>query len=558
LGTVIGLMLLAGCASAPNAPKPRAAVDPLETPVTTELGTDLPAEKVAQAHAHYAAGVVHEMNDETEAALHEYYLAAEADPDDEGLMLEVTRRFLQAKQPDKALELLNRAAARPGASGAIFARLGMVYGQLGKSEQAAVADRAAIKRAPDSLAGYQNLFLTLLQEKQPAEALKILDEASRQSAANAEFLIGLSELYGNFALQYPSQKDKTNPKALAALNRAEKMQPSNPVLRMRLADGFNSAGAPEQAARIYLDLLKQLPDLPIVRERVHAKLANIYLRGSDNKHAIEQLEAFVHDDPANPQAYFYLGRLCYEEKKYPAAIDYLNKAILLKPEFEEAYYSLALAQLAGNATSDALATLDRARNRFPPSFELELWSGLAYSRQKAYAEAVRHYASAESIAKAADPTRLTHEFYFEIGAAYERSGDIPQAERCFEKCLQLSPNDAAAQNYLGYMWAEHGTKLERAHELIQKAVKTEPNNPAYLDSLGWVLFKLHQPQEALKNVTKAIELSPEQDATLLDHLGDIYNALGQSDKAREAWTKSLSLEANDDIKKKLEAAEHKP
>jgi tetratricopeptide (TPR) repeat protein len=231
---------------------------------------------------------------------------------------------------------------------------------------------------------------------------------------------------------------------------------------------------------------------------------------------------------------------------------------LLKPEFEEAYYSLALAQLAGNATSDALATLDKARNRFAPSFELELWSGLAYSRQKAYTEAARHYSSAESIAKAADPRRLTHEFYFEMGAAYERSGDIPQAEKYFEKCLQLSPNYAAAQNYLGYMWAERGTKLERARDLIEKAVKAEPNNPAYLDSLGWVLFKLHQNQEALKYLSKAIELSPEQDATLLDHLGDIYSALQQPDKAHEAWTKSLSLEPNEEIKKKLEAADHKP
>jgi tetratricopeptide (TPR) repeat protein len=551
-------MLLVGCASTQSPPIPHASADAFDTPVTPETGTDLPAEKIAQAHAHYSAGVVHEMNDETDAALREYYVAAEGDPDDEGLILEVTRRLLQARHPDKALELLSRAAARPGASGAIYARLGMVYGQLGKSEQAAAADRAAIKRAPESLAGYQNLFLTQLQEKQPAEALKVLDEASRQSAPSAEFLIGLSELYDNFALQYPSQRDKTNPKALAALNRAEKLKPSSPALRMRLADSFNSAGASEQAARIYLDLLKQLPDLPVVRERVHAKLANIYLRGSDNKHAIEQLEAFVHDDPANPQAYFYLGRLCYEEKEYPAAIDHFNKAILLKPEFEEAYYSLALAQLAGNATSDALATLDKARNRFAPSFELELWSGLAYSRQKAYTEAARQYSSAESIAKAADPRRLTHEFYFEMGAAYERSGDIPQAEKYFEKCLQLSPNYAAAQNYLGYMWAERGTKLERARDLIEKAVKAEPNNPAYLDSLGWVLFKLHQNQEALKYLSKAIELSPEQDATLLDHLGDIYSALQQPDKAHEAWTKSLSLEPNEEIKKKLEAADHKP
>jgi tetratricopeptide (TPR) repeat protein len=552
----MAVALVAGCASTPPA-RPAATAD-TDTSPARETAIDLSAERVAQAHAHYAAGVVHEMNDETDAALREYYLAAEADPDDEGLILEVTRRFLQAKQPEKALELLNRAAARPAASGAIYARLGMVYGQLGKPDQAAAADRSAIKRSPESLAGYQNLFLTLLQEKQPNEALKVLDEAARQPQVSAEFLVGLSELYGNFALQYPSQKDKTDPKALAALNRAEKMQPSNPALRMRLADGFNSAGAPDQAARIYLELLKRLPDLPVVRERVHAKLANIYLRGSDNKRAIEQLEAFVRDDPANPQAYFYLGRLCYEEKKYPAAIEYLNKALLLKPDFEEAYYSLALAQLAGNATSDALATLEKARRLFQPSFELELWSGLAYSRQKAYAEAVQHYTAAESIARTTDPSRLTHEFYFELGAAYERSGDIAHAESSFEKCLQLSPNYAPAQNYLGYMWAERGTRLQRARELIEKAVKSEPENPAYLDSLGWVLFKLKQPRDALKYVSKAVELSPEPDPTLLDHLGDIYTALGQEEKALDAWTKSLSLESNDEIKKKLQAAEHKP
>src|SRR5215472_12384932 len=91
LGAAIGLMLLAGCASAPPTPKPRVVDDTFETPATTETATDLPAEKVAQAHAHYAAGVVHEMNDENEAALREYYLSAEADPDDEGLILEVTR-----------------------------------------------------------------------------------------------------------------------------------------------------------------------------------------------------------------------------------------------------------------------------------------------------------------------------------------------------------------------------------------------------------------------------------------------------------------------------------
>src|SRR5262249_41067782 len=148
--------------------------------------------------------------------------------------------------------------------------------------------------------------------------------------------------------------------------------------------------------------------------------------------------------------------------------------------------------------------------------------------------------------------RLNEDFFFQIGAAYERTGDLATAEQYFDKCLRLAPDSAEAQNYLGYMWAEHGIKLEQARELIEKAVKKEPKNGAYLDSLGWVLFKLNQPQKALDYELKAVELTEEPDATVFDHLGDIYSALSQHEKAREAWTKALSLEPTDALRKKLE------
>src|SRR5580765_7270797 len=181
--------------------------------------------QAAKAHAHYAAGVIHDINEEGDAALEEYYQAALADPDNDVLTLEVSRRFTQNKQPEKALELLTRAAARPNAPGAIFANLGFVYLQLGKQEQAIAANRSAIKKSPTSLTGYQNLFLGYLQLKQPQEALKVLDEAAKQPRAGIDFLLNLSELYANFGVQVPAEKDAANNKALQLLKRVEKMNP---------------------------------------------------------------------------------------------------------------------------------------------------------------------------------------------------------------------------------------------------------------------------------------------------------------------------------------------
>src|SRR5437764_4061965 len=101
----LALGLLVGCGSQTSR---RHKSSPAETSFTTvvESAPDRPASKLAQAHAHYAAAVIHEMNEETEAALEEFYKAGLDDVENEDLVLEVTRRLLQNKQQEKALELL--------------------------------------------------------------------------------------------------------------------------------------------------------------------------------------------------------------------------------------------------------------------------------------------------------------------------------------------------------------------------------------------------------------------------------------------------------------------
>jgi tetratricopeptide (TPR) repeat protein len=542
-----GGALVSGCGSAP--PKGSSG-----SAIKRERAADAATEKRAEAHAHYAAGVIREMNNEQPAATEEYYQAALLDPGDEDLVLETSRRLLQSKQAENALTLLLRATAQPSASGQVYARLGLVYSQLGKADQAVAANRAAIRKSPGLLAGYHNLFLAYLTDKHPQEAINVLDEAARQPKPDADFLAGLAELYMSLGAQVPAQKDATKAKALLALNRAAKLSPVTPLQRLKLADGFNLLGEPDKAAQLYLEVLKQPPDLPLIEERVRANLTNIYLRGSDHKRATEQLQAILRDDPTNPQAHYYLGRLALEDKKPAEAADHFSKTVLLSPEFESGYYFLALAQMDMDQGSQALATLDKARQKFAQSFDLEFYTGLALSRQKSFAEALQHYVAAEVIAQATDPQQLREGFYFQMGAACERKGDYPQAEKYFEKCLQLAPEFVEAMNYLGYMWAEHGEKLDKARELIEKALKAEPKNAAYLDSLAWVLFKQKQAQEALPYALKAAELSEKPDATVYDHIGDIYEALKQPEKARDAWRKSISLEPNEEVSKKLGAS----
>ncbi|MGN6644846.1 MAG: tetratricopeptide repeat protein, partial [Verrucomicrobiota bacterium] len=504
-----------------------------------------------EAHAHYGTALILEMRGETEPALAEFYEAAIRDLDNEALILEVSRRLLQGKQTEKALELVSRATERPKASGNLFARLGFIYFQSGQGDLAIRANRTAIKREPRSLVGYQNLFLIHVQNKNPQEALKVLDDAARVPNTSSEFLIGLSELYVSFSLQNPAQRDTARARGLAVLQRAAKSASTDLQLRLRLADGFNMLGQDQPAAEIYQDVLKQTPDVPMLRENIRAKLTDIYIRSRDHQRANEQLENLVRENPTDAQANYFLGSIAYSDTNYTKAVESFSKVILLDPEFEQAYYDLASAQLSSDQMADALATLEKAREKFPQKFFAEYLTGLAFSQKKDFTNAVNHFTAAEVIAQATDPKQLSDSFYFQIGSASERKGDYVQAEKYFEKCLELSPHLSEAQNYLGYMLAERGEQLERARSLIENALQAEPKNEAYLDSMGWVLFKLNRPKEALGYILESIKISPEEDATLYDHLGDVYSALDQPEKAQDAWRKSLSLEPNPSVVRKL-------
>ncbi len=560
---MLAVFLTAGCSSFPGRqpdghPAPGIISSPPSAASANYSGAAVKAR--TESHAHYAAAILHEQNEEFDLAADAYLRAALADPANESLVLEATSRILRYRQPEKGdnekfaairprlIELLRKAADAPAASGLVFARLGLLYSMSGKKDLAIAANRQAIKRLPGSISGYQYLAQVYLQAGQTEEGLKVLDEAARRKDADASFLIDLGETYVAFGRA--GTMDSIRVRAMNVFKRAIALKPTNPVQIQRLADGFTTLGEVDAAITSYLQLIERLPNFTAFRD----KLVELYMRKQDRTNAAIQLRAIIREAPANAQSQYLLGSVLFEDKQTKEAVDAFRRTILLSPNFEPAYYDLAAAQMNSEQAGDALETLRKARDKFQPGFVGEFYTGLAYGRLKDYTNSLKHFTSAEVIARATATNRLNHSFYFQLGAACERTQRFQEAEKHFRKAIALSPDFTEALNYLGYMWAERGEKLDEARELIEKALKLEPKNAAFLDSLGWVLFKLGQPREALPHLLKSIELNDEPDATLFDHLGDIYAALKEPKKAREAWQKSLTIEPSDTVAAKLKAA----
>lgn len=175
---------------------------------------------------------------------------------------------------------------------------------------------------------------------------------------------------------------------------------------------------------------------------------------------------------------------------------------------------------------------------------------------------------------------------YALSGIYSMAKKHAQAEEQLRLILVDDPNDATANNDLGYIMADQNKNLDEAEKLIRKALQldreekrrtkhekggdegaeeaSEERKPkitteddrdhaAYVDSLGWVLFRKGQVEEARKELEKAVALPDgSDDPVVWDHLGDVYLRLNKPDQARTAWKKAEKLYEVDKRRKRDE------
>jgi Flp pilus assembly protein TadD len=172
-----------------------------------------------------------------------------------------------------------------------------------------------------------------------------------------------------------------------------------------------------------------------------------------------------------------------------------------------------------------------------------------YERAKRYADAQR------VLDTAARRFPDDKQILFLQGALYEQQDKHAEAEQAFRKALDFDMNDPSVLNYLGYMLADRGQKLDEAVAMIQKAVDADPINGAFLDSLGWAYYKMDKLDLAELYLKRAV-LFAARNATMHDHLGDVYFKTGRFREAQDSWTKGLQFaddaEEAAQIRQKLE------
>ena len=149
---------------------------------------------------------------------------------------------------------------------------------------------------------------------------------------------------------------------------------------------------------------------------------------------------------------------------------------------------------------------------------------------------------------------------FELGAVFDKQKNFVEAEAAFRQVLAREPEHAGALNYLGYMLAERGERLDESVGYLKKAVAMEPENGSFLDSLGWAYYKAGKFDLAEENLKRAAD-QLRTNSVIQEHYGQLLFKVGRFEEAIAAWSRALEGDGGSidraDIDRKIKDARQK-
>jgi tetratricopeptide (TPR) repeat protein len=270
--------------------------------------------------------------------------------------------------------------------------------------------------------------------------------------------------------------------------------------------------------------------------------------------AIASFEQARRLSPKDPNVAAYLADANIAAKRYAAAVEVTRAALVENPDDLRLLRVQAQALRHSGQPDQAVAVLEESIKKHGDDPTAYIALAQLYGDLERGPQAVTVLRNAQQ--KFPSDANVT----FELGAAFDRQKRYADAEETFKQLIARDPQNAAALNYLGYMLAERGERLDESVEYVKKALALEPENGSYLDSLGWAYFKADKLDLAEGHLKRAAD-QLQTNSVVQDHYGDVLLKLGRYEDAIAAFNRALSGDGDSidrgDIDRKIRSARQK-
>ena len=481
----------------------------------------------------------------------------DADP---GVDLTLARLYLNDDRPEQAAAVLRRVLDDHPDLAEASVLLARAENALGRPERAVEALESAASGNPRLLTSLAELYerqsrwdeAARTYERLSAMAPGSIDTRVRWASALLQLESPDAAARARQVLAPAADADSPDPRALYLLSTAERRardfaaaeatarrliahSPDSPSGTFALAQVHEDQRRFDKAAAVLAPLVARLsgeaePPRELLTLLAHLGLAQMQIGQADAAIAtFEQAQARAGTDAGFDVSLVQAHLLA---RRYERAADLARAARQRRPA------ELRLAQLEARALARAgrgdraVVVMRETVAAHPDDVQshLTLAEVLQEASRAAEADTVLDQAAARFPSNINVP--------FQRGALLEQRKDYRGAEAAFRQALARDPLHAPSLNYLGYMLADRGERLDEAVALVERALSIDPDNGAYLDSLGWALFKQKKVAQAEPLLRRASEQAPAN-SVVQDHYGDVLWASGRHADAVAAWRRAL-------------------
>ena len=326
------------------------------------------------------------------------------------------------------------------------------------------------------------------------------------------------------------------------------------LLRTFLADYPDAARVSDALGRLLTEQNRLAEAILLYRDRaaragndhtVLQTLGFLYLQHGDIEDAEKTFRRLLEMHPSDA-GHFYLAASLEAQDRNDEAREAYEQISKNSALFTDAQVRLAGMEMRQGRPENAEKRLRELLKANPDKLEVHaLLSSILLSRKQ-------HQQLLDESEPLMARDDVPPQLLFNRAIAFEQMQNYGQVEAMLMRILEQNRNHSESLNFLGYVYAEQGIKLDEAEEMIRRALKQKPDDGYYLDSLAWVYYKRGDYAKALETQQKAVE-SVQDDPVIYEHLGDIHWRAGDEAAARQAWQKSIELKAEnpDKLRKKI-------
>jgi tetratricopeptide (TPR) repeat protein len=514
---------------------------------------------------HLLLGRLYRLSNDMPKAEAELNTAIKIDPGSEEAVTTLAMLYTDEGDTAHALKVLS-SIPDSARSAKLYSALGAAYEQRKEYKNAIDSYKHAIVLDRDNLDAIRGLAENYLNDGQLEAALEQYKVISDSNPEDAQTYVRIAEIY---------RRQAKYDLALENLKHADTLIPDTAEVPYSMAAVYQAQGRYDEAAKLLQDLLKKTEKSSEIgtsqsdrnnRAIFIERLGMVYREQENYTTAVETFRKMLTLGDENARSgYQEIIDTYRDAKQWPQATAAAKEAVQKLPNDRDLRMVLD-AQLADMGEFDqAVADIKGMLKGGPEDRDVHLRLAIIYTRAKRWSDAEQSLAKAEQLSGKPDDKAYVS---FLRGDLYQRQKMFDQADTEFRKVLGVTPptdpQAAATLNYLGYMNADRGVKLEESLNYIKQALTFEPNNGAYLDSLGWAYFKLGKYDLAEESLNKAA-VHMGSDPTVQEHLGDLYQKTGRLklaashwDRAVQEWNRTVPAEQDSEafakVQQKLDAA----